>query len=292
MGRGRRGCFDDSSRHRWLVTFLICTVGALLPGVAWACSPMPALDGVLTIPQCEPHAPAADCMPATTALYDGLQAFDIPDVFTVGLQTSPWRMYDAEGRILTVEEVADAIRAGRPETDRRVHLVGSWTASRPDGGTDTLASRLSLALDGLPVDGSDGFLWLDRTGHTRTTRQAASTRMSGPYAVRPTDEVMMAQIPGALIDYEAAFVEQVNAAALVHVGMGYDAFLLCPERALAAFEHAAGLGSAIGAYNAGLMHAGAGRRQAATTWLERAISLGEPKAASALAKLAQDEQGR
>ena len=42
---------------------------------------------------------------------------------------------------------------------------------------------------------------------------------------------------------------------VVQAGVGYDVFLLCPERALAAFERAARMGSAIGAYNAGLIHA-------------------------------------
>lgn len=285
MGRGRRGFFDDLIRLLWPVALAVGVIIAVLPDVARACLSSPTLHGALTIPQCDPRARAADCTPAAEVLHQRLEAFDIPDVFTIGLQSSPWRMYDADARILTVEDVANGVRASRPESDRRVHLIGSWTAARPDGSTDTLAHRLSSALDGLPVDGSDGFLWLDQNGNMRTTRQAASLRITGPYAVHETDDVMMALIPGALIDYEAGLDEQGNAEGLVHVGMGYDAFLLCPERALAAFERAAELGSAIGAYNAGLIHAEAGRRADATAWLRRAVALGDQRARPALDRI-------
>ena len=83
-------------------------------------------------------------------------------------------MYDAEDRIVTVEEMATVIRAKRSESDSRVHLAGSWTAARPDGDADTLVRRLSEALGGFPVDGSDGFLWLSAAGELRTTHQAFS----------------------------------------------------------------------------------------------------------------------
>src|SRR5690606_24731254 len=125
-----------------------------LPALGHACDQASALEGVLSIPQCNPAS--EECVTGTRAAHEALQALEIPDVFTFGVQTSPWRMYDAEGRILTIAEVAAAIRAGKSASDRRVHLAGSWTAARPDGGGDTLAHQLSVALDGIPVDGSDG----------------------------------------------------------------------------------------------------------------------------------------
>src|SRR5690606_24702458 len=131
-----------------------CLALALLPALGHACEQAPALEGVLSIPQCDPAS--EECVPGTQAAHGALKALEIPDVFTIGVQTSPWRMYDAEGRILTIAEVAAAIRAGKPAGDRRVYLAGSWTAARPDGGGDTLAHQLSVALDGIPVDGSDG----------------------------------------------------------------------------------------------------------------------------------------
>lgn len=257
----------------------------LLPALGHACDQASALEGVLSIPQCNPAS--EECVPGTRAAHEALQALEIPYVFTIGVQTSPWRMYDAEGRILTIAEVAAAIRAGKSASDRRVHLAGSWTAARPDGGGDTLAHRLSVALDGFPVDGSDGFLWLSPSGAMRTTRQAFSMWKSGPYSVARGEDVLMALVPGAMSQFGDYFAQEGQAAGVVQAGIGFDVFLLCQERALAAFERAAGMGSAIGAYNAGLMHAEQGDRTSAKTWLELAERLGEPKAAIALTEVRQ-----
>ncbi|WP_202845082.1 hypothetical protein [Luteimonas saliphila] len=260
---------------------------ALLPAFGHACDQAPALEGVLSIPQCDPASADADCVPGSQAAYEALEALEVPDVFTIGVQTSPWRMYDAEGRILTIDEVAAAIRAGRPESDRRVHLAGSWTAARPDGDGETLAHRVSVALDGFPVDGSDGFLWLSPTGAMRTTKQAFSVWKSGPYRVARGEDVLMALVPGAIAQFEDQFANDGLAAGVVEAGIGFDVFMLCQERALAAFERAAGMGSAIGAYNAGLMHVDLGDRTSAITWLELAKRLGESKATAVLADLQQ-----
>ncbi|MGY1410747.1 MULTISPECIES: hypothetical protein [unclassified Luteimonas] len=117
------------SRHPFRYRALALAL-ALLPGLGHACGDAPTLTGTLSVPQCDPANEDDACVPGAQAVFEALEALDIPDVFTVGLQTSPWRMYDAEGRILTVEELAAAIRAARPDSDRRVHLVGSWTAAR------------------------------------------------------------------------------------------------------------------------------------------------------------------
>lgn len=233
--------------------------------------------------------PADDCLPAGQALHAALEALEIPDVFTIGVQTSPWRMYDADGRILAVAEVATAIRAQRPRTDLRVHLVGSWTAARPDGDPATLAHRLSAALDGFPVDGSDGFLWVGPKGAMRTTRQAFSVWKTGPYSVTRGEDVLMPLVPGSMAQFEDRFAEDGIAEGVVQAGIGHDVFMLCQERALAAFERAAGMGSAIGAYNAGVMHAEVGDHAAATVWFQKAKALGEAKAAPALAALQDGE---
>lgn len=271
--------------------FTLALAIALLPGIAYACDEAQALEGVLSIPQCDPASAVDGCVPGSQATFDALEALEIPAVFTIGVQTSPWRMYDPKGRILTVEEVAAAIRAKRPDSDRRVHLVGSWTAARPDGSSETLAHRLSVALDGFPVDGSDGFLWLSPSGGMRTTRQAFSVWKTGPYSVGRGEEVLMALVPGSLAQFEDQFAQDGVVDGVVQAGVGHDVFMLCPERALAAFERAAGMGSAIGAYNAGLMHAESGDRNTAITWLEKAEMLGETKAIAALATLRQTDQG-
>src|SRR5690606_34339995 len=254
----------------------------LLPGISVACEPAGALEGVMTIPHCDPAIAGDECVPGAKALYDAMVALEIPGAFTIGVQTSPWRMYDGEGRILTVQEVADAVRKQRDESDTRVYLVGSWTAQRPDGGGETLAKRLSDALDGFTVDGADGFLWLRPDGGMRTTRQAFSVWKTGPYSVGKGEDVLAPLVPGAMAQFEDRFAELGRMEGVVQAGVGYDAFLLCPERALAAFERAAGMGSAIGAYNAGLIHAESGEIPTAMTWLEKAVLLGEAKAAAAL----------
>lgn len=271
-------------------SFLVLAI-ALLPGIAYACNEASVLEGVVSIPQCDPATTADGCVSGGRAAFDALEALEMPDVFTIGLQTSPWRMYDGEGRILTVEEVAAVIRERRPDSDRRVHLVGSWTAARPDGNNATLAHRVSAALDGFPVDGSDGFLWLSPTGGMRTSKQALSVWKTGPYSVGRNEDVLIALVPGALAQFEDQFARDGSAEGVLQAGVGHDVFMLCQERALAAFERAAGMGNAIGAYNAGLMHAEDGDRSAAVTWLERAETLGEPKAAAALANLRKEGQG-
>lgn len=81
------------------------------------------------------------------------------------------------------------------------------------------------------------------------------------------------------------FAEEGRAEGVVRAGVGKDAFMLCPDGALAAFERAAGMGSAIGAYNAGVMHAEAGDRDAAIKWLEKAAALGDAKAVERLAAM-------
>ena len=63
-------------------------------------------------------------------------------------------MYDAEDRIVTVEEMATVIRAKRSESDSRVHLAGSWTvdetgdmvSAAPDDAGDAVRFRRGFFL--------------------------------------------------------------------------------------------------------------------------------------------------
>lgn len=261
----------------------IAIAALLLPTSALACDPAKNLEGTLAIPVCDPDAGADKCLPGHEAVYAAMEALEIPGVFTIGAQTSPWRMYDGEDRIITVDETAAMLRKQRPKTDLRVRLVGSWTSALPTGEGLTLAQRLSTALDGFPVDGSDGFLWLSPKGAMRTTHQAFSVWKTGWYHVPRGDDVMLALVPGAVIQLEERFAEDGRADGVVRAGVGKDVFMLCPDGALASFERAAGMGSAIGAYNAGVMHAEAGDRDAGIKWLEKAAGLGDAKAAERLA---------
>lgn len=270
----------NEARAMWRNGLFAVVLLGFPAGTSLACTASRALDGIVTIDQCDDSAVGGACIPGSRAVYDALQTLDIPGVFTIGIQTSPWRMYDAEGRIVTVEEIAAGVRAGRTTKHQRVRLIGSWTAAVPGGDGPTLAERLSDALEGFPVDGSDGFLWLSPKGEMRTTHQAFSAWRAGPYSVNPGDDVMVAFVPGALSQFEQRFADEGNGVGVVMAGVGHDVFMLCPAGALAAFERAADMGNAIGAYNAGLMHAEAGDRVAAIKWLEKASALGENKAAA------------
>ena len=104
----------------------------------------------------------------------------------------------------------------------------------------------------------------------------------GWYHVPRGGDAMVALVPGAMVQFEDRFAEDGRAEGVVRAGVGKDVFMLCPDGALAAFERAAAMGSAIGAYNAGLMHAEAGRRDDAIRLLERAVALGDAKAGDRL----------
>ena len=263
----------------------------LLPASTLACVPATKLEGTLSIPYCDPEADAAKCVPGGEAVFNALEALDIPGEFTVGIQTSPWRMYDSDDRIVTVDEMSAVIRKQRSEKHLRVRLVGSWTAALPEGEGATLAQRVSRALEGFPVDGSDGFLWLSPKGAMRTTHQAFSVWKTGWYHVAPGEDVMVALVPGAVAQFEEQFAEDGRAEGVVRAGVGKDVFRLCPDGALASFERAAGMGSAIGAYNAGVMHAEAGDRDAAIKWLEKSAALGDAKAVERLAAMRTPADG-
>ena len=57
---------------------------------------------------------------------------------------------------------------------------------------------------------------------------------------------MVAMVPGAMVQFEDRFAEEGNAEGVLRAGVGSDVFMLCPQGALAAFERAAEMGSAIG----------------------------------------------
>ncbi|MBD8526180.1 hypothetical protein [Pseudomarimonas arenosa] len=245
-------------------------------GTAIGCESGANLQGTLSIPFCD-ATEHADCVPAGQVIHDYFNVLDLPGVFSIGAQSSPWRIYDGDDRILTVEELAASVRAGRKD-DTSVYLAGSWSAALPGGEGYTLAQRLSRSLDGFPVSGSDGFLWLTARGEMRTTRQAVSIWKSGPYSVRKGEDVMLAMNAGAMAQFEDRFADDGFSAGVLRAGVGHDVLGLCPERALAAFERAAAMGNAIGAYNAALMHEQAGDKEKAAQAFQRAALLGEAKA--------------
>ncbi len=244
------------------------------------------LSGVATVETCSPQE-SADCVFAGDVLQVYFAAApDDPTVMGVSLQSSPWRLYDGEMRIIPVEELAALVRASRDAAETRVELIGSWTGVSPSPGVPSLAERLSSALDGFPVRGEDGFVWVKPDGTRRTTRQGYTVRNgAGAYFLPKGGEVMVALAGGwpAMVEGD---IPDDQPEMLMRVALGWDVFFLCPDKALAGFERAASKGSAIAAYNAALMRLernGEGDRAAALALLERGSALGDAKSRARLA---------
>lgn len=259
----------------------------VLSPAALACDARLPLAGTVRVETCSPRSTSdADCRYAADAVYEYSEK--IPDsdaVFTTTLQSSPWRLYDAQMRILTVDELAGAIRPGLGPGVERVELIGSWTGVSPAPGLPSLADRLSKALGGIPVKGEDGFLWLAADGSRRTTRQAFTAREgAGAYFVPRGGEVLVALAAGWPAYVEGSLADEPPELQS-HAAAGWDLFFLCPEKALAGFERVAAHGSAIAAYNAALMRLerdADGDRETALALLERGAALGDDKSRSRL----------
>jgi len=266
--------------------FILIGLIVLAPTVG-ACEASLHLSGVIKVSNCFHGEPG--CVSAGQQLYKYTDASpDDPSSFSIALQSSPWRLYDADMRILSVEEVAKMVRSHPDPKIKRVELIGSWTGVAPSAGVPSLATRLSKALDGFAVKGEDGFLWMDKHGATRTTHQAFTVRSgSGPYGVHEGDEVMVSLVDGWVAGMEDR-IPATDGEVMLLAGVGQDVFMLCPEHALADFEVAAQRGNAVAAYNAAFIRLErneAGDRAAAEQLLTRAAALGDAKSTERLAGL-------
>lgn len=247
------------------------------------------LHGVVTIDNCDARGP--NCVRADKALYEYMESVkDDPAAVSVGITASPWHFYDADMHILSVEELAARIRPllAKDKGLKRVVLLGSWTGVAPTPGGKSLAQRLSAALDGFPVQGEGGFLWIAKDGSMRTTNEAFSVMRSGPYGIAPGAEVMVSFVAGWPATMSAQFVKAGNAEGIMLAGVGWEVFTLCPEQALQAFEAAARLSNAIAAYNAAVMlleRGHPGDAEAAMAYLSQAAGAGDKNAATRLEQL-------
>lgn len=264
--------------------FALC----LLSPAALACDHHLPLSGAVSVTTCSPREGPTDCVYSGKALYDYMEA--VPDtdaIFTIALQASPWRMYDGEWRILTPEDVATIVRAQRDGNVQRVELVASWTGVSPGADTPSLADRVSRALDGFPVRGEDGFLWLSKDGIRRTTHQAYTVREgAGSYFLPAGADLFVPLVAGWPTFLEGDLAD-TDPTLLTQAAAGWDVMFLCPDKALAGFERAAAKGSAIAAYNAALMRlerGGDADRTIALALLERAAALGDEKSQARLKK--------
>lgn len=270
-----------------MTTKLVLLALCLLSPAALACESdhQLALSGTATVETCSPQT-SADCVFSGNVLHPYFAAAtDDPSVMGIGLQSSPWRLYDGDMRILSVEELATVVRANRDATETRIELIGSWTGVSPSPGVPSLADRLSNALGGFPVRGEDGFLWIKADGTRRTTRQAYTLRKgAGSYYLPKGGEVMAALAGGWPAEVEG-LISDDQPEMLMRAAAGWDMLYLCPDKALAGFERAAARGSAIAAYNAAVMRlerAGEGDRAAALKLLERGAALGDTKSKTRL----------
>lgn len=205
---------------------------------------------------------------------------DSDEVLTILLPSSPWHLYDSESRILTVEDLAASIRPKLGGKVERIELIGSWTGVSPAPGTPSLAQRLSRALDGFPVKGEDGFLWLSPDGSRRTTRQAYTGREGGGSYFLPEGSDVLVSLATGWPVYVEDRIPEDDLALRTAAAAGADVFLLCPDQALASYERVAGQGGAIAAYNAAIMRLernADGDRDAALRLLERGAALGDAR---------------
>lgn len=252
-----------------------------------------SVNGVESIAYCDPKI--AKCLAAGDALFEfsrafGAQAKNNKTVVSNMFHASPWRAYGADLRILTVADIAEVTREflGKEKQVTKVELLASWSGVRPAPDKPSIAEQLSRELKGFPVTGSEGFLWLNSKGEARVTRQAFTVQNGIDYQVARDGEVMVSGAIGwATHVYESMRAEK-DAKGLLLAGVAWDAFGLCPEKALQAFEESAALGNPVAAYNAALMRierATPQEMERASKLLAGAAKLGDARSAKELEKL-------
>lgn len=246
------------------------------------------LSGSISIPACDRSKDS--CVYAEKAVYEyANNGKDSEEILSVALTSSPWRFYDAEMRILTIEEAANLMRPAIKKPVENIFLMASWSGASPTKDTKSLADKLSKQLGDFPVSGIDGFLWLSKDGTYRSTKQKFTMRSgTGPYEIPQGGEVLVPLAVGWFAESEARFIQQNNAEGTMRAGAGWDIYMLCPDRALQVFEKSAMMGSAIGAYNAALIRLDrkkAGDAEKAKELLSLSVKLGDAKAKRILNKL-------
>lgn len=211
---------------------LLCALCAVLVAAsshAFAdCKTSLPLQGVVSIKACDQRT--GICISGAKAAYDYLKKVnDDETVVTIALNASPWRLYDNESRILSVEELADMARPHIAKGAKQIVLIASWTGVAPNPGGKSLAQKLSDSLKGFPVRGMDGFLWIAKDGALRTTRQAFTVRQGGnPYSIVEGDDVMVSLATGWPAEEEATFIEERNADGILRAGAGWDLYSCAP----------------------------------------------------------------
>jgi hypothetical protein len=145
--------------------------------VAAQCTPTLPVENVISIPLCDPNKQT--CISTPTAIARYAEAYkDNPHIFSIFAQASPWHLFDSDSRILRISEIAVMIQQKRQKSHTSVELLTDWSAVQPSRGEKSLAQKLSKELQGFPVKGQNGFVWLTKDGTIKTTRQAFTTMNS------------------------------------------------------------------------------------------------------------------
>lgn len=262
----------------------------LMQEMAISCDSTIPLNGVFDLQTCDRKI--EQCVPANEALNNYLDKIEYDDIFTVALKSSPWRLYANDGHILSVQELANMIRPKLKTMHKKhsVKLIASWSDTNSSNKNFiSLSKRLSKALDNFPVSGVDGFLWVDYKGKIHSTKQAITTWKNFiVYEVKKKGDILVPMIDGQFISKEKYFIDHKSGIGMLHVGIGYDTFLLCSKKALKAFELSAKFNNPIGAYNAAIMHIEKGKYsdiEIAKELLTKAYNLGYTKAKHKLESL-------
>lgn len=279
------------------ISRLILSVLSFVTADALAdCTASLPLSGTISVKTCDPEARGCALSDKLFFEYIGRVRKDKTEVTAVAM-ASPWHLYDGDMRIIGVEELADKVRPLLVDPVARVRLIGSWTGVAPDKNRKSLAEQLSAALDGFPVSGMDGFLWISKDGRMRTTQQAFTIKDGiGPYGVPKGADILVSLVSGWPSEVQDFFIENKDADGVMRAGAGWEIFNLCPERALATYEIAAEMGDAIAAYNAAIIRLernAEGDRQAALALLTQATARGDEKSRLRLQQLqsADGERG-
>jgi len=205
----------------------------------------------------------------------------------VTTHSSPWHLYDGSMRIVRIEDMVELLRpALANKSIKRIELLASWSGVRPEPSKPSIAERLSKALNGFPVTGAQGFVWVSPNGKTRTTRQAFTSSVGGSLRyVQKGQELMASAVVSWPMHFLDAFKASRDAEGLLRVGAAWDVFSLCPENALPIYEEAAGLGHAVAAWNAAIIRlerGAAGDKEKAQSLLSKAADSGDAKARALL----------
>ncbi len=272
-----------------LPCFLVALVLSINPGLARAeCEHGFHLEGTLSVKDCDPKVD--DCINGIRAIYEYGEKLDDggDEVLTISIMSSPWRIYGPEMRIMRMRELTEIVKANLTEKIKSVVLYASWTENIPKGRTKSLSQELSESLKGFPVKGIDGFLWIKGNGDYYSTKQAFTIGGDFPYHIKDGDDLMVALPYGAFVHAQDHFIKEKNLRGLRYAAVGWDVFILCPDKALATFEMAAELSDTISAYNAAVIRLERGQEgdfEGATKLLTQAANAGDEKAQALLVEI-------